>query len=59
QEKLTLDFCQTAFVDRGMVADIAIHRDDKKVADQEPLACGGEESVRAGRPERPAAAEPA
>lgn len=30
QEKLTLDFCQTAFVDRGMVADIAIHRDDKK-----------------------------
>jgi hypothetical protein len=28
QEKLTLDFCQKAFVDRGMVADIAIHRDD-------------------------------
>lgn len=28
QEKLTLDFCQEAFVDRGMVADIAIHRDD-------------------------------
>lgn len=29
QEKLTLDFCQKAFVDRGMVADIAIHRDDE------------------------------
>lgn len=29
QERLTLDFCQEAFVDRGMVADIAIHRDDK------------------------------
>ena len=29
QEKLTLEFCQKAFVDRGMVADIAIHRDDK------------------------------
>ncbi|MCK1995474.1 MobA/MobL family protein [Peribacillus muralis] len=29
QEKLTLDFCQEAFVDRGMVADIAIHRDDE------------------------------
>lgn len=28
QEKLTLDFCQEAFVNRGMVADIAIHRDD-------------------------------
>lgn len=28
QEKLALDFCQEAFVDRGMVADIAIHRDD-------------------------------
>lgn len=29
QENLTLDFCQTAFVDRGMVADISIHRDDE------------------------------
>lgn len=29
QEKLTLEFCQEAFVDRGMVADIAIHRDDE------------------------------
>jgi len=29
QERLTLDYCQEAFVDRGMVADIAIHRDDK------------------------------
>lgn len=29
QEILTLDFCQTAFVDRGMVADISIHRDDE------------------------------
>ncbi len=29
QEKLTLDFCQTAFVEKGMVADIAIHRDDE------------------------------
>ncbi|WP_162986506.1 MobQ family relaxase [Virgibacillus sp. Bac332] len=28
QEKLTLEFCQEAFVDRGMVSDIAIHRDD-------------------------------
>ncbi|MCM3603147.1 MobA/MobL family protein [Robertmurraya korlensis] len=28
QEQLTLEFCQKAFVDRGMVADIAIHRDD-------------------------------
>lgn len=30
QEKLTLEFCQEAFVNRGMVADIAIHRDDKE-----------------------------
>lgn len=30
QEKLVLEFCQQAFVDRGMVADIAIHRDDEK-----------------------------
>lgn len=29
QENLTLEFCQKAFVDRGMVADIAIHRDDE------------------------------
>ncbi|KGX85207.1 MobQ family relaxase [Pontibacillus litoralis] len=29
QEKLTLEFCKEAFVDRGMVADIAIHRDDE------------------------------
>lgn len=29
QEKLAFDFCQKAFVDRGMVADISIHRDDK------------------------------
>lgn len=29
QEQLTLEFCQEAFVDRGMVADISIHRDDK------------------------------
>ncbi|HCX5354388.1 TPA: MobA/MobL family protein, partial [Escherichia coli] len=28
QENLTLEFCQEAFVDRGMVADIAIHRDE-------------------------------
>lgn len=27
QEKLALEFCQEAFVNRGMVADIAIHRD--------------------------------
>ncbi|WP_110925931.1 MobQ family relaxase [Bacillus massiliglaciei] len=29
QEELALDFCQEAFVNRGMVADIAIHRDDE------------------------------
>lgn len=29
QEQLTLEFCQEAFVDRGMVADIAIHRDNE------------------------------
>ncbi|MGG3641469.1 MobQ family relaxase [Bacillus gobiensis] len=29
QEMLTLEFCRKAFVDRGMVADIAIHRDDE------------------------------
>ncbi|WP_179123780.1 MobQ family relaxase [Paraliobacillus ryukyuensis] len=29
QENLALEFCQEAFVDRGMVADVAIHRDDK------------------------------
>ncbi|SEO08276.1 MobA/MobL family protein [Terribacillus saccharophilus] len=29
QRELALEFCQEAFVDRGMVADIAIHRDDK------------------------------
>lgn len=29
QEKLAYNFCQSAFVDRGMVADISIHRDDK------------------------------
>lgn len=28
QNNLTKDFCQEAFVDEGMVADIAIHRDD-------------------------------
>lgn len=28
QEKLALEFCKEAFVDRGMVADVAIHRDD-------------------------------
>lgn len=27
QEKLAFEFCQKAFVDRGMVADISIHRD--------------------------------
>lgn len=30
QEKLTYDFCQKAFVDKGMVADISIHRDNKE-----------------------------
>ena len=29
QEKLTYEFCQKAFVDRGMVADICIHNDKK------------------------------
>lgn len=29
QEELTLEFCKDAFVERGMVADIAIHRDDE------------------------------
>jgi hypothetical protein len=29
QRELALDFCQEAFVDRGMTADIAIHRDDQ------------------------------
>lgn len=29
QRELALEFCQEAFVDRGMVADIAIHRDDE------------------------------
>lgn len=29
QIALTKDFCQTAFVERGMVADVAIHLDDK------------------------------
>jgi hypothetical protein len=29
QEKLTREYCQEAFVDKGMVADIAIHRDDE------------------------------
>ncbi|MBV4420415.1 MobA/MobL family protein [Clostridium tyrobutyricum] len=29
QEKLTYDFCKKNFVDNGMVADIAIHRDNK------------------------------
>lgn len=28
QKELVIDFCQEAFVDKGMVADIAIHRDD-------------------------------
>lgn len=30
QEKLTYDFCKKNFVDEGMVADIAIHRDNKE-----------------------------
>ncbi|KYD11420.1 hypothetical protein B4102_2148 [Heyndrickxia sporothermodurans] len=30
QESLILDYCKDAFVDRGMVADIAIHRDEDK-----------------------------
>lgn len=29
QEKLTFDFCQRAFVNEGMVADISIHRENK------------------------------
>ncbi|WP_226567819.1 MobQ family relaxase [Bacillus stratosphericus] len=29
QEQLALEFCQEAFVEKGMVADIAIHRDDE------------------------------
>lgn len=29
QEKLTFDFCKKIFVDNGMVADIAIHREDE------------------------------
>lgn len=29
QISLTKDYCQTAFVERGMVADVAIHLDDK------------------------------
>src|SRR5699024_1248506 len=29
QVALTKEYCQTAFVDRGMVADVAIHLDDK------------------------------
>lgn len=28
QEKLAIEYCKEAFVDKGMVADIAIHRDD-------------------------------
>gem|GEM_PF-1288287 len=30
QKALTLEFCQEAFVNKGMVADIAIHRDDER-----------------------------
>lgn len=30
QNKLAYDFCKKAFVDRGMVADISIHRDNKE-----------------------------
>ncbi|GAF66480.1 hypothetical protein BTS2_3381 [Bacillus sp. TS-2] len=29
QRKLVEDFCQEAFVDQGMVADVSIHRDDE------------------------------
>ncbi|MEC0709734.1 MobQ family relaxase [Bacillus haynesii] len=29
QEELAIEYCQEAFVDKGMVADIAIHRDDE------------------------------
>ncbi|AYK68302.1 hypothetical protein D9C11_23595 (plasmid) [Bacillus subtilis subsp. subtilis] len=29
QEKLAIEYCQEAFVNKGMVADIAIHRDDE------------------------------
>ena len=30
QEKLAFEFCQKAFVDKGMVADICIHNDNKE-----------------------------